>query len=90
MSLSSENLICREAGDSHLAVESTLPRSQIGLARTCLTLGRSQRGLCHCFPQEEIALSWEMSMLRVSRNQSPSRHLPWVGGLGWPKESKML
>lgn len=49
MSLSSENLICREVGDSHLAVDSTLPRSQIGLARTCLILGRSQHGLCHCF-----------------------------------------
>jgi hypothetical protein len=27
-------------------------------------------------------------MLRLTRNQSPSHHLSWVGGLGWPKESK--
>lgn len=48
-SLPSENITCREVGDSHLAVDSAVPRPQTGLARTCVTLRRSQHGLCGCF-----------------------------------------
>lgn len=46
--LLSENLSCREVDDSHPAVGSTVPRPQGGLARTCLTQGRSRHGLHVC------------------------------------------